>query len=114
MGNTITIKRGDTLLIDGVYKQSNGAPMNLEGYTLECNVINSSDRSVVTVVTGISTPSRVLTITEPTAGKFTLVVKDTEVLRDEDYFIDFKATTISSNYEQTSKAIRLKVKAKLV
>lgn len=114
MGNTITIKRGDTLLIDGVYKQSNGAPMNLEGYMLECNIINSADRSVITVVTGISTTSRVLTITDTTAGKFTLVVKDTEILRDEDYFVDFKATAISSNYEQTSKAIRLKVKAKLV
>ena len=114
MGNTITIKRGDTLLIDGVYRQSTGDPMNLEGYTLECNIINSSDRSVITVVTGISTTSRVLTITEPTAGKFTLVVKDTEILRDEDYFVDFKATAISNNYEQTSKAIRLKVKAKLV
>ena len=114
MGNTITIKRGDTLLVDGVYKQSNGDPMNLKGYTLECNIINSSDRSVITVVTGISITSRVLTITEPTAGKFTLVVKDTEVLRDEDYFVDFKATAISNNYEQTSKSIRLKVKAKLV
>ena len=114
MGNTITIKRGDTLLIDGVYRQSTGDLMNLEGYMLECNIINSSDRSVITVVTGISTTSRVLTITEPTAGKFTLVVKDTEILRDEDYFVDFKATAISSNYEQTSKAIRLKVKAKLV
>ena len=37
----------------------------------------------------------------------------TEVLRDEEYWMDFKAVG-ANGYEQTSKALKLKVKNKLV
>ena len=47
--NSVTIKRGDTLVLTGVYKQSNGIVMNLTGYVLEINIINSSDRTVATI-----------------------------------------------------------------
>ena len=116
--STITIKRGDTLLLTGVYKQSDGSAMNLTGYELEVKVINGSDRPVVTVVSGGNgngngNAKRSLTITNATTGAFTLVIKDTEVLKEDEYWIDFKATG-ASGYEQTSKALRLRVKNKLV
>lgn len=109
----ITIKRGDTLLITGVYKQSNGIVMDLTGYSLEVNIINSSDRVVSTIHTGFPSNNRAITIVSPTTGSFRLVVKDTEILKEDDYYIDFKAVG-SDGYEQTSKALRLKVKNKLV
>ena len=110
----IVIKRGDTLLISGVYKQSNASPMNLTGYQLEVNVMNANtDKSVITVIAGVSTANRSLTIENAVAGQFKLMVKDTEVLRDTDYYIDFK-TTGDGGIEQTSKAIKLSVKTRLV
>ena len=110
----IVIKRGDTLLISGVYKQSNASPMNLTGYQLEVNIMNANtDKSVITLIAGVNTANRSLIIENAVAGQFKLMVKDTEVLRDTDYYIDFK-TTGDSGIEQTSKAIKLSVKTRLV
>lgn len=73
---TIVIKRGDTLLISGVYKQSNTSPMDLTGYQLEVNVMNANtDKSVITVIAGVSTANRSLTIENAVAGQFKLMVK---------------------------------------
>lgn len=111
---SITIKRGDTLLVKGVYKQDSGIVMDLTGYTVEVNMIDdTTSRSAVTIVSGNSTSNRSVVITNATAGEFVLVMKDTEVLKSDDYWIDFKAVGISG-YEQTSQAVRLKVKNKLV
>ena len=112
--NIVTIKRGDTLVLTGVYKQSNGIVMNLTGYVLEINIINSSDRTVATIKSDNITSNRSVVITDAINGAFTLVVKDTEAFKDDDYYyIDFKAVG-SNGYEQTSKALRLKIKNKLV
>lgn len=111
--NTVTIKRGDTLVLTGVYKQSNGTVMNLTGYVLEINILNSNDRTIATIKSNSSTSNRSVVVTDAVNGAFTLVVKDTDVLREDDYYIDFKAVG-SNGYEQTSKALRLKIKNKLV
>ena len=112
--NIVTIKRGDTLVLTGVYKQSNGIVMNLTGYVLEINIINSSDRTVATIKSDNVTSNRSVVITDAINGAFTLMVKDTEAFKDDDYYyIDFKAVG-SNGYEQTSKTLRLKIKNKLV
>ena len=72
----IVIKRGDTLLISGVYKQSNASPMNLTGYQLEVNIMNAStDKSVMTVIAGVNTANRSVIIENAVAGQFKLMVK---------------------------------------
>ena len=110
----IVIKRGDTLLISGVYKQSNASPMNLTGYQLEVNIMKANTaKSVITIIADVNTANRSLIIENAVAGQFKLMVKDTEVLRDTDYYIDFK-TTGDSGIVQTSKAIKLSVKTRLV
>ena len=101
-------------MIKGVYKQNDGTIMNLTGYTLEVNILNgTTERPAITLVSGNSTSTRGVVITNAIGGEFVVTMKDTEVLRDEEYWIDFKAVGVSG-YEQTSKAIKLKVKNKLV
>lgn len=112
--STITIKRGDTLLVKGVYKQNDGSIMNLTGYTIEVNILNgATERPVITLVSGTTTANRGVVITNITGGEFVVTMKDTEVLRNEEYWVDFKAVG-ANGYEQTSKALKLKVKNKLV
>lgn len=112
--STITIKRGDTLLVKGVYKQNDGSIMNLTGYTLEVNILNgTTEKPVITLVSGSTTSNRGVTVSNAVGGEFVVVMKDTEVLNDENYWLDFK-TTGANGYEQTSKALKLKVKNKLI
>ena len=112
--STITIKRGDTLLVKGVYKQNAGNIMNLTGYTLEVNILNgTTELPTITLISGSSTATRGVVITNAVGGEFVVTMKDTEVLRDEEYWMDFKAVG-ANGYEQTSKALKLKVKNKLV
>lgn len=111
--NVIEIKRGDTFLLKGTYKQNDGTILNLTGASVEVNIINSTtDKSVATIVSGNGSSDRSLTVT-PGTGEFILVVKDTENFKNDDYWVDFK-TTSASGYEQTSKALKLKLKTKLV
>ena len=114
MSNSIVIKQGDTLQLSGVYKQPNQSPMNLTGYTLEANILNSDGYVVLTINSNSANPNRTLSIISAIDGTFQLLMKDTEVLTsEEDYWLDIKTISISG-IEQTSKAVKLKVKNRLV
>jgi len=113
MTPTIIIKRGDTLVVKGNYKQDNDSMMNLAGYTLEVNILNSeTEKPHITLVSTQHTSNRSVLITNEALGEFLLVMKDTEVLSNEDYWLDFKVTS-TNGYEQTSKALKLKVRNRL-
>lgn len=111
MSGVITIKRGDTLAFTGQYKQKTGDPMDLTGHTLTVNVLNANDKPVFSIVDNDA--YRSVVITNAIDGRFTVVVKDTNILREEDYWLDIKATS-PNGHTNTSKAVKLRVKNKLV
>lgn len=69
-------------------------------YSIEVNS-STSDNSLRKVVV------------TPLTGSVVFTFKDTEVLLDDTYYIDFKLTTVDG-IEQTSKSIKLLVKDRLV
>ena len=109
--NTLVIKRGDTLLLDGSFKQTGGSAMDLTGFTVEVSIIDENDRTVVVIGETVTTNRSV--VVNDIAGTFRLMMKDTEVLKNESYWMDFKYTTVDG-IEQSSKSVKLKVKNKLV
>lgn len=111
MSGVIVIKRGDTLVFTGQYKQKTGVAMDLTGHTLVVNVMDGNDKTVFSI-TG-SGANRSVVVIDAVDGRFVVVVKDTEVLRGEEYWLDIKATG-TDGYAHTSKAIKLKVRNKLV
>lgn len=110
--NIPPIKRGDTLVIQGQYKQSNGSPVNITGYTLDVNIM-LEDTTFITVSSTTSTANRVVEIVDATQGTFKFTMFDTDVLVQETYYVDIKYTS-PSGYEQSSPSFKLKVKSKLV
>lgn len=112
--DSITIKRGDTLEFICSYKEADtNTPINLQSFSMTVNFIDESDRTVIEINSTEPTASRYISTGSFDNGTFTVTFKDTEVLTDDVYYIDMKYTT-ASGFEQTSKAIKLYVKNKLV
>ena len=110
MAGTLVIKRGDTLKLNGSFKQTTGSAMNLTGFKVEVTIIDETNK-VITIAENAS-GNRSLVV-DKAAGTFALVMKDTEVLRNENYWVDFKYIS-ADGVEQSSKSVGLKVKNKLV
>lgn len=113
--DAIAIKRGDTLQLTASYKQAGTTdPVNLSSFIITASILDSSDYTVIEVNSN-DAPSafRSITTDDLVAGTFSLTIKDTEVLVEDVYYIDFKYTT-GAGIEQSSKAIKLLVKGKLV
>lgn len=113
--DSITIKRGDTLQFTCSYKQdTDGTPVNLSSFVITVSIIDDNDFAVIEVNSNAQeTALRTISMDSLTIGKFTVSIKDTEVLVDDVYYIDFKLIS-NDNVEQSSMAIRLNVKGKLV
>jgi hypothetical protein len=112
--DTIAIKRGDTLQLTCNYKQAGtSTPVDLSTFTITVSILNSDDTAVIEINSNAPTINRSVTTDGLVNGTFSIMVKDTEVLVDDSYFVDFKYTT-ASGIEQTSKAIKLLVKGKLI
>lgn len=111
---TLTIKRGDTLQLTCNYKQTGtSVPVDLSTFLISVNILDYSDKLLFEITSNAPTANRSVTTSDLAAGTFTFTFKDTEVLVEDVYYIDFKYTT-ASGVEQTSKAVRLSVKGKLV
>ena len=110
MAGTLVIKRGDTLKLRGSFKQTNGSPMNLTGFQVEVDIIDETNK-VIEITEG--TTSKRSLVVDKVNGTFELVMKDTEVLRNEQYSVDFKYVS-ADGVAQSSKSIGLKVRNKLV
>lgn len=110
MAGTLVIKRGDTLKLNGSFKQTDGTAMNLIGFQVGVSILDESNKAIV-IVEG-NTGSRSLSVNK-VAGTFELVMKDTDILKNENYWIDFKYTS-ADGFTQSSKSVILKVKNKLV
>ena len=111
--DTITIKRGDTLQFSCSYKDTNSTPIDLSTFIITVSVINDSDITVVEISSTDNTPLRTISTGTLDVGTFSVVMKDTEILTEDVYFVDIKYTTVSG-IETTSKAFKLNVKSKLV
>lgn len=110
MAGTLVIKRGDTLKLNGSFKQTNGSAMDLTGFKVGVSIIDETNKVVSIAETDSGNRSLVV---NHTAGTFVVVMKDTEVLKNENYWIDFKYTS-ADGVVQSSKSVVLKVKSKLV
>lgn len=111
---TITIKNGDTLQITCNYKQTGtSTPIDLSSFVITATILNDNDFPIIVVNSTDNDANRKISTGSLSTGEFTLTILDTEILTEDTYYIDFKYTT-PSNIEQTSKAIKLSVKAKLV
>ena len=111
----IVIKRGDTLALTARYVQPDGTPVNMEGFAVEVNVIDEMDKVVMSVVSTATTnlSNRKVVVVNAANGEFRCAIKDTDKLKYGVYYVDF--TYISpEGVAQSSKAIKMTVKGKLV
>ena len=112
--DSLTIKRGDTLQLNVAYKEEAvGTAINLSDYIITVSVIDTYGCAVVEVISDAPTQFRSISINDLVNGTFVITIKDTEVLIDDTYYIDFKYTTLDG-IEQTSKAVKLVVREKVV
>lgn len=105
----MTIKRGDTFHLSGVFKQPNKNTVNLNGINIELTIYDAMGRPVLVASSLKSYPNRSASITNVSSGTFEVIIKDTEVLKQEDYKLDVK-TIGETGIVKSSKAIKLKVK----
>ena len=112
--DSLIIKRGDTLQLNVAYKEETvGTVINLSDFIITVSVIDTYGCTVIEVISDAPTQFRSISINDLVNGTFVITIKDTEVLIDDTYYIDFKYTTLDG-IEQTSKAVKLIVKEKLV
>lgn len=108
----IIIKRGDTLILNGTYSTPTGT-VNLTGYTLEFDLYDDTDKKIYGISSASPTSQKSLVITDALTGKFTLSIFDTNTLTGSSYWADLKSVS-ASGVVKSSKAIKIKVKNKLV
>ena len=108
----ITIKRGDTLILNGTYTTPTGV-VNLTGFTLQFDLYDETDKKIFSIVSNNPTSNRSLIITDAILGKFTLSMFDTNTLPGNSYWADIKSVS-ASGVVKSSKAIKIKMKNKLV
>jgi len=113
--DSITIKRGDTLRFTCAFRQgiTGNPPVDLSSSVVTVSVMYDNDIPAIEVVSNAQTAFRTISTDALSAGTFVVNIKDTEVLIDSVYYIDFKLTTVDG-IEQTTKSIKLIVKDRLV
>ena len=113
--DSIIIKRGDTLILPIKYTQTVDSVVSdviLTGITVTVSITPVDGFYSIEVSSSGSNELRSVVVT-PLVGSAVFTFKDTEVLVEDTYYIDFKLTTVDG-IEQTSKSIKLLVKDKLV
>lgn len=114
--DSITIKRGDTLMLPIKYTQTVDtvvSDVDLTGMVVTVNITPVDGFYGIEVNSSASDNNLRKVVVTPLTGNAVFTFKDTEVLLDNTYYIDFKLTTVD-DVEQTSKSIKLLVKDRLV
>lgn len=112
MGGTLVIKRGNSLTLNGTFEQSNSVAMDIASFEIRADITDDNGRVMIAIREDGPTDRKV-TVTDAVHGKFTVFVKDTSVLRGEEYWMDFTYVT-PDGVQQATKAIKIKVKNRLV
>ena len=104
-----THKLGDSIRWTAVVKNSDGSPVNFTGYKIEVKCTNKqSGVSVFEINTTGVDLNMYITSNELSIGKYTIIIKDTNVLKVGEYFVDI--TYVSADgFRQSIETVRLKV-----
>ena len=102
-------KLGDSIRLTAEVKNSDGSSVNLTGYEIEVKCINKQNGTVVFNINTVSVDSNMyITSNELNIGKYSIIVKDTSMLKTGEYFIDI--TYVSADgFRQSIETINLKV-----
>ena len=102
-------KLGDSIRLTAEVKNSDGSSVNFTGYKIEVKCTNKQNGTVAFNINTVSVDSNMyITSNELNIGKYSIIVRDTSMLKTGEYFVDI--TYVSADgFRQSIETINLKV-----
>lgn len=112
MANIITLKKGDSLKLNVVYKDSNNTPIDLTGFKLLFKVKDLKNINIISIDSAVNNPKSKIQFVDKVYGIFNILVIDTDNLPIGTFNADIQYID-ADGIKQSSKSFGIKIVDKL-